>query len=109
MGSSFCSGHSTGASYTDLQLPVLQKGFTAHQVLFFETCIRLKMTSRVAYKGKKTHMSTYLREQLASFCQTDMFEAERKEIPHKKNGLTIMAGLSLQNVIFWLSSIHHAV
>lgn len=104
-----CSGHTTGANYTALQFSMFQKGFTANQVLSSAICISLEMTSSVAYEGKNPHVSTYLRDQLSSSCQTDMLKGERKEIPHKNNGLTIMASLSLQNVYFRSSAIHHAV
>lgn len=53
-------------------------------------------------------MSTYLRDQLASSCQTDTLNAERKEISHKNNGLTTMAGLSLENTVFRTSAVHRA-
>lgn len=109
MGLSSSSGHTTGANYTDLQFSMFQKRFIAHQVLSSAICISLEMTSSVSYKGKKPHVSTYLRDQLASSCQTDMFKGETKEISHKNNGLTLTADLSLENVIFWSSAIHHAV
>lgn len=103
------SGHTTGSNYTKLQFSLFQKGFTAHQVLCSAICVSLEMTSSVAFKGKKPHVSTYLRDQLASSCQTDMLKGERKEISHKNNGLTTMEYLSLENIIFWTSAVHRAV
>lgn len=103
------SGHTTAANYTDLPFSLFQKGFAAHQVLGSAICVSLEMTSSVAFKGKKPHVSTYLRDQLASSCQTDMLEGERKEISHKNNGHTTMADLSLGNIIFRTSAVHRAV
>lgn len=100
------SSQTTGANYLHLQFSLFQKGFTAHQALCSAICLSLEMTSSVAFKGKKPHVSTYLRDQLASSCQADMLKGERKK-PHIK--IMGMADLSLENMIFQTSAAHRAV